>query len=68
MLLSLALVAGWMPSFAHASDCPTWDQMKEEEIVSQVVISDRRFVGLSMSFVYLNPPNAGSDGAVEAVL
>ncbi len=59
MLLSLMLIIGWAPGLAHADDCPTWDQMVEEESVSQVIISNRRFVGLSMSFVYLNPPELG---------
>jgi len=41
------------------ADCPTWDDMLSEGSATQVVIGRDDLVGLSLSFVYVNPPQLG---------
>lgn len=52
------LVLGSCLCFAYA-DCPSWDDMVTDGSAVQVVIGRDDLVGLSLSFVYVNPPQLG---------
>lgn len=53
-----ALTFGCAISPVYA-ECSTWDDMLSEGSATQVVIGRDDFVGLSLSFVYVNPPQLG---------
>ncbi len=41
------------------ADCPSWDDMLLDGSATQVVIGREDFVVMSLSFVYVNPPQLG---------